>query len=202
MKNVIMNYINKNKFIFIIISIIFCIGIAIGIISINMSSDVQKNEINIYITNLLNHIKSNENIDRIQLLFLSIKNNVLLIVIIWILGCTIIGGPIIYLVILYKGFLLGYTISALVAVLGIKTGTLFAISSLTFQNIIFLPFIFIMAENGIMIHKDIKIRSVNLRIEVIKYTIIMFITTLVSILASFVEVYCSTSLLVTLTTFL
>lgn len=147
MKKILLDYIIRNKKNFIIITTLFLIGIFIGIIFINNSNESQKLEINNYIEEVVKNIKESENIDRTSLLFISIKQNVIFILIIWFLGCTIIGGGLIYITIIYKGFSIGYTISALIAVLGIKQGTLISVTSLLLQNIIFLPAFFIIAEN-------------------------------------------------------
>ena len=147
MNKILIEYVIKNKKNFIIIAILFCIGIAIGTFSVNNSNESQKQELNDYITNLIEKIKETESINNIELLLLSIKENATIILIIWFLGCTIIGGVFIYLAIIYKGFTIGYTISAMVAVLGIKHGIIISIISLLLQNIIFLPAFFLIAEN-------------------------------------------------------
>ena len=147
MKNILLDYISKNKKNFIVIIVLFCIGIAVGVLIINNSNDLQKNELNEYINNLIENIKNSENIDTFNMLILSIKQNVGFILLVWFLGCTIIGGIFIYITILYKGFSIGYTISAMIAVLGVKQGIIISIISLLLQNIIFLPAFFIIAEN-------------------------------------------------------
>lgn len=147
MKKVLIEYIIKNKKNFFIIAIIFILGISLGIILINTSDDFQKNELNSYINSLIKNIKDTNNISKIDLLFLSIKQNVCFILLVWFLGCTIIGGLFIYVTILYKGFAIGYTISSIIAVLGIKNGIIFSCLSLLLQNIIFIPAFFILAEN-------------------------------------------------------
>lgn len=147
MKEVLKDYIARNKKNFIIIVILFCIGIGVGIFFVNNSSEVQKNELNEYIGNLIFKIKDSNSINNFNLLGLSIKENVFSILIIWFLGCTIIGGVFIYIAIIYKGFSIGYTISAIIAVLGIKQGVTVSVISLLLQNIIFLPAYFLIAEN-------------------------------------------------------
>lgn len=147
MKKILIDYVIRNKKNFTIIMILFCIGIGIGIFSINHSNEIQKEELNGYIENLIQKIKTSDNINDFELLILSIKENITIILIIWFLGCTIIGGIFIYIAIVYKGFCIGYTISAMIAVLGIKQGILISIISLLFQNIIFLPAFFLIAEN-------------------------------------------------------
>lgn len=147
MKEILKDYIVRNKKNFIIIIILFCVGIGIGIFFVNNSNEVQKNELNEYINNLILKIKDSDNIKSFNLLGLSIKENIFSILIIWFLGCTIIGGIFIYIAIIYKGFSIGYTISAIIAVLGIKQGVTISIISLLLQNIFFLPAYFLIAEN-------------------------------------------------------
>lgn len=202
MKKVLIEYIIRNKKNFIIISILFCIGICIGICSVNNSNEAQKQELNTYITDVIDKIKKAEDINKFELLVLSIKENISLILIIWFLGCTIIGGVFIYLAIIYKGFTIGYTISAMIAVLGTKEGLIISIISMFLQNIIFLFAFFLIAENGIKLYKGIYTRCINLKEEVIRHTIIMLITIMLSIFSSLVEVYISMNLLIFLKEFL
>lgn len=147
MKSILFNYIIRNRKNFIIIIVLFCIGIAGGIIFINNSNEVQRLEINDYVGNLVNNIKNIENVNRFNILVLSLKQNIFFILIIWFLGCTIVGGVFIYIAIIYKGFAIGYTISSIIAVLGVKGGAVFAVSGLLLQNLIFLPAFFLIAEN-------------------------------------------------------
>ena len=147
MKKILIEYIIRNKKNFIIIAILFCIGVSIGIFSINCSNEAQKQELSLYITSLIDKVKKTENINNLELLMLSIKENASIILIVWFLGCTIIGGIFIYLAIVYKGFTIGYTISAMIAVLGKRQGILLSIISLLFQNIIFIAAFFLIAEN-------------------------------------------------------
>ena len=91
MKSILLEYVIKNKKNFIVITIIFCIGISIGIFLINNSNENQKLELNTYIGELVKKIKESDSINKMDILFLSIKQNVSFILIIWFLGCTIIG---------------------------------------------------------------------------------------------------------------
>lgn len=196
MKKVLIEYIIKNKKNFLIIAIIFILGVSLGIIFINASDNFQKDELNNYVNALIKNIKETDNISKIDLLFLSIKQNVCFILLVWFLGCTIIGGLFIYVTILYKGFAIGYTISSIIAVLGIKNGIIFSCLSLLLQNLIFIPAFFILAENGIKLYRGIYKRCINLKEEVIRHTIIMFISIMLILISSFVEVYISTNLLI------
>ena len=196
MRKILLDYVIRNKKNFIVIVILFCVGITVGIFFINNSNEVQIKEINGHIENLINNIKNSENINKIELLFLSIKQDVLFIILIWFLGCTILGGIFIYLAIIYKGFSIGYTISAIIATQGIKNGTIIALISLFMQNNIFIPAFYIIAENGIKLYKGIYKKCINLKEEVIRHTVIMLISIMLAIISSCIEVYFSTNLLI------
>ncbi len=202
MKKILIGYIIRNKKNFIIIITLFCIGIGIGMFIINNSNETQKLEVSNYIKELIEKIRNFEDVDYISLLILSIKENVFSILIIWFLGCTIIGGIFIYVAMIYKGFSIGYTIAAITAVLGVKEGVLISLISILLQNIFFLPAYFLIAENGIKLYKGIYTKCINLKEEVVRHLMIMLISIMLSFIASFVEVYISTNLLIFLKEFL
>ena len=106
MKKVLYEYILRNKKNYIVLSILLLVGIIIGIVIINNLSDNSKIELDTYLDDIVQNIKDGANINRIDMLILSIKDNVKIILLIWFLGCTIIGGFIIYIAVLYKGFAL------------------------------------------------------------------------------------------------
>ena len=93
----------------------------LGIAFINNANEAQIEEIYSYVNSLKDNIKSSENINKTVLLIQSIKQNMLFVVIIWFLGCTILGSFLIYVAIIYKGFSIGYTVSAIIATLGAKS---------------------------------------------------------------------------------
>lgn len=173
----------------------FWYGIIIGIIFINHTSNNEVNEITSYVQNLTENIKTKENIDKFSCLLESLKQNFEFVLLIWLLGSTIIGSFFIYLVIAYKGLAVGYTISAIIACLGIKGGSIFVFSSLLPQNIIFLPAIFVLAESGIKVYNRIIKNNVNLKTEFMRHFIIMLIVLVFSAVASVIEAYVSTNLL-------
>ena len=194
-KGVIFNYINSNKKQFFLILIVFIIGIIGGVFFINHTSNSEFDVISLYIETLKNNIKNKENINKFSCLLEILKQNCTIIITIWLFGTTILGSFIIYVIVLYKGFSLGYTISALIASLGIKGGSIFVFSFLLPQNMILLPSIFILSERGLNVYSKIMKNNVNIKTELIRYFIIMLIVLLLSALASVIEIYLSTNLL-------
>ena len=119
-KSVFFEYIKSNKKTFLALLIFFFVGIAGGIIFINNANDAQVQEIEFYVNSLKDNIKNSNDINKTLLLIQSLKQNTIFILIIWILGCTILGSFLIYLAIICKGFSIGYTVSAIIATLGVK----------------------------------------------------------------------------------
>lgn len=119
-KTAILSHIENNIKEYVIVSIIFLIGIVIGVIFINNASETQSNEITSYITSFVQDLKDNKNIDNFALLKDSLKKNCVLAVFLWFMGCTVIGTSIVYLTICFRGFCLGYTISSVVLTLGFR----------------------------------------------------------------------------------
>lgn len=201
-QSVLLEYVLKNKKNFLCILGLFLLGIIIGVIFINNANSSQIEEIKEYVSNLAENIKTEEHINKTELLAQSLTKNILCILLIWFLGCTIIGSVFIFVAIIYRGFSLGYTISAIIACLGIKTGCVFTILGLLLQNIFFLPAYFILCESGIKLYNGICKHCINLKLEVIRHTAIMLISMVLIVIASFVEVYLSTNFLIFLKDFL
>lgn len=119
-KEIIFSHIENNIKEYLIISIIFFIGIVIGVIFINNISESQVSEITNYITSFVEDLKNNKDVNTLLLLKESIKNNVILGVFLWFMGSTVIGIPIVYLTVCFRGFCLGYTISSIILSLGVR----------------------------------------------------------------------------------
>ena len=66
----------------------------------------------------------------------------------------------------------------------------------------FLPAFFILCESGIKLYNGIRKHCINLKLEVVRHTIIMLISMTLAVISSFVEVYASTNFLIFLKDFL
>lgn len=193
---VITNHIVNNKKDYLIAILLFLVGLIIGVMFINNVSENQFIEIDEYIKTLVNSIKSIENIDYINIFKESMLSNLILIIIIWIASSTIIGIPIVYGNLIFRGFVLGYTISSIVSSLGILNGIIFGITSLLLHNIIFIPVVLAASVSGMKLYKSIikNREKENVKIEFFRHTIFCIIMLLLLVISSFIEVYISTNL--------
>lgn len=177
--------------------LVFLIGLIAGVIFINKANQTQVNEISGYIQNFVNQLKDNVQIDKAQLLKNSLISNFILAITLWFVGSTVIGVPIVYGIIVYRGFCIGYTISSAIATLGAGSGTIFSLTSILFQNILFIPCILALAVSGIKLYKSIvkDKRKENIKIEITRHTIFSIFILIMLELSAFLEVYVSTNLL-------
>ena len=120
-KSVFFYYWKNNKKNFLMLIILFCIGIILGITFINHANEIQMEEIASYVNSLKDNIKNSDDINKTMILTQSMKQNAVFVLLIWFLGCTILGSFLIYIAIIYRGFSIGYTVSAMIATLGVKS---------------------------------------------------------------------------------
>jgi len=135
-------HVSDNKREYLIITILFFIGLLFGIFFINNVSDAQILEINDYLNNLILNIRQNKNINFFLLFKKSLFNNFFIAIILWFGATTIIGIPLVHGTILLKGFSIGYTISSIIMCFGIWNGIIIVITLMTIHNIIYVPTIF------------------------------------------------------------
>ena len=196
-KLVLKNYVKNNYKEYTLTSLIFIIGLFIGVMIINNSTETQSSEITTYLNEFITKFKGIQNINKTSLIFTSIKNNIILAVIIWVAGTTVIGLPIVLIAILLRGLILGYTISAVTLTLGASKGIIFCLISIFLQNILFIPAVLTLGVSSIKLYKSIMKdkRRENIKVEIIRHTIISAIMILVLVISSLVENVISITLL-------
>ncbi len=196
LKNMILGYINENIKIYAIVTLMFLIGWVIGIIFVNNSQEVQQEQINGYINTFIQGIKSDAEISKPEILKNSILSNLGITLVLWFLGSTVIGMPLIYIVILYKGYSIGCTISAIVASLGAGKGIVFILSTMLLQSIIYIPCLLSLAVSGIKLYKQIMEdrRTENIKIQILRHSIFCIFIFLMLIIAALIETYISTNI--------
>lgn len=194
--SVLFNYINNNKREYLIVIILFFIGLIIGVLFVNNLNDTRVTEVNNYLSDLCNNIIEKNNINLFDILKKSIKSNILIIFLLWFGASTIIGIPIVYGINVIKGFSIGCTISCLLNSFGTGNGLLLSISFLMLHNVVFIPVMFSACVSGVQLYKSImknKQRN-NIKIEILRHTVFCLLMLALLIVSSFIEVYVSTNI--------
>lgn len=183
---------------YIIIIFIFLVGILLGVMFINKTDS--KVEIEKYINTYIDETKTVQNGDYFSELQNDIRNNVILVFSLWFAGTTIIGIPIVFGIIIFRGFCLGYTIASCVYVLGKIKGIIFIFITIFMQNIVFIPAIMILGVSSIKLYKSIikDRRKENIKLSILKHSIVSIIISIALILSSIIKVEFSYRLIVNL----
>ena len=196
LKGAITQHIKDNIKSYLFTACILLIGITLGVLFVNNLPETQSQEIQTYINEFISTLKNGSNIDSGKLIQTSIANNLILVLIMWFVGSTVIGIPIVLGIVIYRGFCLGYTVSALIAILGIGKGTIFFVSYMLLQNLILIPCILALAVSGIKLYKSIlkDKRKENIKLEIVRHTLFSFVMLVFLIIASLIETYISSNL--------
>lgn len=183
---------------YIIVVIIFAVGIFLGVMFINQTES--KTEIEQYINTYVDETKLLQDVDFFSELHKDIKNNIVLVFLLWFAGTTIIGIPIVLGIILFRGFALGYTISSCVYVLGKIKGIIFIVITVLLQNIIFIPAIMILGVSSIKLYTSIikDRRKENIKLSILKHSIISIMILVALIFSSILKIEISYRMIVNL----
>ena len=195
--DIIKEHVINNKKEYMLVTLLFIIGIFIGVFFVNNIEETQKSEITTYINTFMEKMKNTESLDYMELLKTSMGQNILLAIVLWFFGTTVIGIPVVFGVVLYRGFCLGYTIAICITMMGLPQGILFVLILLLLQNIIFIPAVLALAVSGFKLYKSIvKDRNKeNVKIEVVRHTIFSLIMLLLLVLSSVIEIFLSTNMM-------
>ena len=190
-------HVANNKKEYVIVSILFVIGIFLGVFFINNVGQEPKTLITEYLNQFIEKLKSTEDLNLIELLKTSIGQNIMLAIGLWFFGTTIIGIPAVFGIVAYRGFCLGYTIAACISIMGISKGIIFVLILLLLQNLLVIPAILALAVSGIKLYKSImrdKTKE-NVKIEMLRHTVFSLIMLMVLIVSSVIEIFASTNIL-------
>lgn len=190
------NHIINNKREYLVVTILFFIGLMIGVFFINNISNEQVEEVNNYLNEMINRVKENSNVNLFRLFKQAVLSNFMMVILLWFGASTIIGIPVVYGTVIAKGFSLGYTISGMIGCFGGGKGILIALSILLLHNIIFIPTMLATSVSGVKMYQSImknKERE-NIKIEIIRHTIFCLLMLILMLVSALVEIYGSTNI--------
>lgn len=191
--SIIKTHIENNLREYAIASIIFIIGILFGVIFINNLNDIQNNEIGNYINTSIENLKESQDINQLLFIKETIKENLTFVILLWLMGSTVIGLLLVYIIVAFKGFCLSYTISAIFHVLNNGKTIAMLVSTMLLKNIIVIPCTIALAVSGMKVYKSIMQdrRKENIKLEILRHTGFSIFILVVLILSSLIEVYLS-----------
>lgn len=143
------SYFREHSSIFLFIVILFLMGVIFGAIVVNSMSITQKEDLFYYLSQFFGQISNGKAAENNDLFMQSFFHNSKFIGLIWILGISIIGLPVILIVLFIKGMVVGFTVGFLVSQMGWK-GFMLAFVSILPQNLIIIPIFILMAAFSVI----------------------------------------------------
>ena len=107
------------KRIYLVLLVLLAIGIFLGLLSPLFLSIENTEVLKISVTNFFNNVLNNQ-INYQEGLKNSLLTNFIFLIGIWLLGISLIGFPIVLVLLIYKGFIFGFSISSIIKVYGVK----------------------------------------------------------------------------------
>jgi stage II sporulation protein M len=188
-------HVQNNFWLYIISLLCLCTGIVLGMYSVRYMGSFEKSDLLSYIKNFNSTINSG-NISYRSIFSETLKSNIPILLIMWFLGLTMIGVPIILIIDIIKGFTIGFTISFMINNMGMK-GMWFSLLGVLPQNIIYIP-CFILAsviamDFSMAILKDKANRqwTSNIWVRVTSYSLSFLLVAVVMFIGFFMESYVS-----------
>jgi stage II sporulation protein M len=148
-QNDVASYFREHSSIFLFIVILFLMGVIFGAIVVNSMSITQKEDLFYYLSQFFGQISNGKVAENNDIFLQSFFHNSKFIGLIWLLGISIIGLPVILILLFIKGMVVGFTVGFLVSQLGWK-GFMLAFVSILPQNLIIIPVFILMAALSVI----------------------------------------------------
>ncbi|MCD5323074.1 MULTISPECIES: stage II sporulation protein M [Pontibacillus] len=142
-------HLRENASIYVFTSLLFLIGIVFGAVIVNSMNVIQKQDLFFYLDQFFEQMMGGTVSDAVSLLKSSFFYHMKYLLLIFILGMSVIGMPIIWILLFMKGIVVGFSVGFLVNQMGWK-GLFMAAASIAPQNLIIIP-VYIMAGSIAMI---------------------------------------------------
>lgn len=192
----VISHTKNNASIYLFVFVLLFMGVIFGAIIVNSLHNELKQDLLFYLKQFFSQVQK-DNIGEPSTIFReSYFTQLMYIGIIWLLGISIIGLPIILILLFLKGVVVGFTVGFLVDQMGVK-GFFLAIVSVLPQNLIVMPiYIFISTISigfSIQLIKQlfIKKNTESILPDLVRYTFTFIVLGGILLLSSSIEGYLS-----------
>lgn len=184
--------IKVNKKTLLFFTLLLIIGIIAGSIFMAILSETDKKSVTDYFNNYISNIENNK-LNYLESIKNGLFNNLLYIIIIWILGISIIGIPIVTIMFFIKSFTLGFSIASIVFNYKLKGCLLNFINIFPHQMIYFLIYMLITTYSIFfslkMINSIINKKNMDFKIMMNKYVKILIISVIAITIGIIIETF-------------
>ncbi len=194
-KNQIADHFKENATIYVFMIILFLTGVIFGAIIVNSMEFNQKQDIFFYLERYIGQIIAEESIENQTILKDSFLLHLKSLLLLFTLGLTIIGLPLVWILIFMKGLAVGFSVGFIVNQFGIK-GLILSALSIAPQNLLMIP-IYIIAGSlsmlfsltliGILFNQKVSLPIMqSFRKYVFMFSLLLSISFLAALLEAFI----------------
>ncbi|MBU5466323.1 stage II sporulation protein M [Virgibacillus sp. MSJ-26] len=193
-RNVAINHVKEHATVYVFMIILFLTGIIFGAILVNSMNFVQKQDLFFYLERFFLQIQEGNSIEKNEVFKSSFFYHAKYLFLLLILGLSVIGLPIVWILLFLKGLVVGFSVGFLVNQIGLK-GFFLAALSIAPQNILTIP-LYIVAGSFAMIFSltllnKLFSRKISKPIiqPLIQYLVIFSLLIALSVIAATIEAY-------------
>ncbi len=194
-----------DKKILLFLLILLIIGITVGSIFVTILNQSDKSLVSEHLNDFLNSVEGNK-LDFSLALKNNLVSNILYVLIIWLLGISVIGLPIIIFMFFSKTFILGFSVGAIISTFKTK-GILFSLIYTFPGQVISLLFLILLVMYSMsfsfkMIYLIFKKKTLDFKIVMNKYFKVLLVVLIAIILMSLYDTYLMPRLVKSVITFI
>lgn len=181
----------KDKKQFIIIFVICIAAFIIGVLLPSILNEENRKIIQTSLNSFFDTIKNNQ-LKTNELLFKTLTSNIIIDLILWLLGISIIGIPIVIILLGYKILSLGFTISSIISIYklnGVIKALIYIVPNIINLFIFFVISYYSISFSLMLFNYLFRKKEYNKRIIVNRYLKLLVISIIILIFSSVIETY-------------
>ncbi len=188
------SYLRRRLLIYVLVITIFAMGSIFGALAVNSLASGQRVELTGFLQAFFKGFNEGAAPDRDLVAKQSLYTNVFKTAgLIWLLGLSVIGAPLILVILFTRGFVLGFTVGFLVKEMSYK-GIFYALVSVLPHNILIIPAVIIVSVAAISFAAALARgrfgnREISLYHQFLGYTVLTALAILAMVAAALVEGY-------------
>jgi len=131
-------HLKAHAIIYLFMTILFLTGIIFGAVIVNSMNWIQKQDLFFYLERFFNHAANEQGLESFSILKESFFYHLKYLFLLFVLGLSIVGMPIIWILLFIKGLVVGFSVGFIVNQLG-SQGLLFSSLAIAPHNLIVIP---------------------------------------------------------------
>lgn len=137
-RTLIIDHVKEHATIYMFMTILFLTGVIFGAIIVNSMNFVQKQDLFFYLERFFGDIANEEQVNNNEILKSSFFYHMKYLFLLFILGLSVIGLPVVWILLFLKGLVVGFSVGFIVNQLGMD-GLFLASFSIAPQNLLVIP---------------------------------------------------------------